>query len=94
MSHPAIPAVGIDLGTTFSVVARLDGSGNPRVIPNMEGDLSTPSIVYFHDGGVVVGKEAAKVSRYEPAAVRNLPSGTWARPPTTSQFWEIDFRPS
>jgi molecular chaperone DnaK len=69
MDRSAKIAVGIDLGTTFSVVARLDSTGNPRVIPNLDGDLSTPSIVYFHDGGVVVGKEAAKLARFEPAAV-------------------------
>ena len=69
MHRPANPAVGIDLGTTFSVVARLDSSGSPRVVPNADGDLSTPSVVYFHDTSVVVGKEAAKLARYEPAAV-------------------------
>ena len=63
------PAVGIDLGTTYSVIARLDDLGSPRVIPNADGDLSTPSVVYFHDTGVVVGKEAVKVGRYEPEAV-------------------------
>ena len=69
MDHAAKLAVGIDLGTTFSVLARLEGTGSPRVIPNLDGDLSTPSIVYFHEGGVVVGKEAAKLARHEPDAV-------------------------
>lgn len=69
MSPTPQVAVGIDLGTTFSVVARLDGSGCPRVIPNSEGDLSTPSVVYFHEGGAVVGKEAVKIARFEPDAV-------------------------
>ena len=63
------PAVGIDLGTTYSVVARLDANGSPRPIPNADGELSTPSAVYFHDSGVVVGKEAIKVLRHEPDAV-------------------------
>ena len=39
------PAIGIDLGTTYSVIARLDESGRPLTIPNSEGDLVTPSIV-------------------------------------------------
>ena len=69
MNPSATPAVGIDLGTTFSVVARLDGSGSPRVTPNSDGDLSTASVVYFHEGGVVVGKEAAKLAKFEPGAV-------------------------
>ena len=39
------PAVGIDLGTTFSVVAHIDSMGRPVSIPNAEGDLLTPSVV-------------------------------------------------
>ena len=55
-----IPAVGIDLGTTFSVVACLDDLGRPRTLINAEGDKLTPSTVLFEAGQVVVGKEAVK----------------------------------
>ena len=41
------PAVGIDLGTTFSVLAHLDADGKPRTMPNEEGELITPSAVFF-----------------------------------------------
>jgi molecular chaperone DnaK len=61
--------IGIDLGTTFSVVAHLDRGGKPQTVMNMEGDLSTPSVVYFGDGEVVVGKEAVKAAVYEPESV-------------------------
>jgi molecular chaperone DnaK len=54
------PAVGIDLGTTFSAVARLDETGRPMTVPNAEGDLTTPSVVLFDGDEVVVGKEAVK----------------------------------
>jgi molecular chaperone DnaK (HSP70) len=37
------PAVGIDLGTTFSVIAFLDPSGRPTTIANAEGDPTTPA---------------------------------------------------
>ena len=67
MSHE--PAVGIDLGTTFSVIAFLDPKGAPQTILNMEGDLTTPSVAYFEDEDVVVGKEAVKAATYEPEAV-------------------------
>ncbi|MDA1053138.1 MAG: Hsp70 family protein [Planctomycetota bacterium] len=54
------PAVGIDLGTTFSAIAYLDDAGRPQVLSNQEGDKTTPSVVLIEDGTVVVGKEAVK----------------------------------
>jgi molecular chaperone DnaK len=60
------PAVGIDLGTTFSVVAHLDSDGRPWTILNAEGDLTTPSIVFFDKAGAIVGKEAAQAGEFEP----------------------------
>ena len=50
--------VGIDLGTTFSVVACIDQDGRPRVIPNENGRNVTPSVIYFDPAGPVVGDEA------------------------------------
>jgi molecular chaperone DnaK len=58
--------IGIDLGTTFTVVARLDDQGRPQSIPNADGDLTTPSVVLFDDDSVVVGKEAVKAATLEP----------------------------
>ena len=53
-------AVGIDLGTTNSVVAVLE-AGDPLVIPNAEGARTTPSVVAFgKDGGEVMVGEVAK----------------------------------
>ncbi|HUZ19273.1 MAG TPA: molecular chaperone DnaK [Acidimicrobiales bacterium] len=52
-------AVGIDLGTTNSVVAVLEG-GEPTVIPNAEGARTTPSIVGFAKSGEVLVGEVAK----------------------------------
>jgi molecular chaperone DnaK len=52
-------AVGIDLGTTNSVVAVLEG-GEPTVIPNAEGARTTPSVVAFAKGGEVLVGEIAK----------------------------------
>lgn len=61
--------VGIDLGTTRSVVAHLDATGRPLTIQNLEGDTTTPSVVFFDRSSVVVGKEAVKVAEYEPDRV-------------------------
>ncbi len=52
-------AVGIDLGTTNSVVAVLEG-GEPTVIANAEGDRTTPSVVGFSKSGEVLVGEVAK----------------------------------
>jgi molecular chaperone DnaK len=52
-------AVGIDLGTTNSVVAFLE-AGEPTVIPNAEGGRTTPSIVAFTKSGEVLVGEVAK----------------------------------
>jgi molecular chaperone DnaK len=52
-------AVGIDLGTTNSVVSVLEG-GDPRVIENAEGSRTTPSIVAFAKNGEVLVGEVAK----------------------------------
>jgi molecular chaperone DnaK len=52
-------AVGIDLGTTNSVVAVLE-AGDPVVIPNAEGSRTTPSVVAFSKGGEVLTGEVAK----------------------------------
>src|SRR5213595_726979 len=52
-------AVGIDLGTTNSVVSTLE-AGEPAVIPNAEGARTTPSVVGFSKAGEVLVGEVAK----------------------------------
>lgn len=63
---PDHPPVGIDLGTTFSAVAHLDSDGRPWTILNSDGDLTTPSVVYFDTSGAIVGKEAIAAGEFEP----------------------------
>jgi molecular chaperone DnaK len=65
MPQDNTPAIGIDLGTTFSVVAKLDERGLPLTLVNAEGDHLTPSVVLFDGDDVVVGKEALKAMASE-----------------------------
>ncbi|HXT57446.1 MAG TPA: molecular chaperone DnaK [Pirellulales bacterium] len=58
--------IGIDLGTTNSVVAVMEG-GDPKVIPNQEGNRLTPSVVAFTDkGDVLVGEPARRQAVTNP----------------------------
>lgn len=58
--------IGIDLGTTNSCVAVLDG-GEPKVIENAEGDRTTPSIIaYTNEGETLVGQPAKRQAVTNP----------------------------
>ena len=58
--------IGIDLGTTFSVVAVVEG-GEPVVIPNEQGARTTPSVAGFlEDGEILVGQLAKRQAVQNP----------------------------
>ena len=75
-------AVGIDLGTTNSVVATLEG-GEPTVIPNAEGARTTPSVVALaKTGEVLVGEVAKRQAVTNPdrtirSVKRHMGEGSW-----------------
>jgi len=61
------PVLGIDLGTTNSVVASLDDQGRVTILRNALGAEITPSVVFFEpDGSVLVGEEALQATATEP----------------------------
>ena len=73
--------IGIDLGTTNSCVAVLDGD-KPRVIENAEGDRTTPSIIaYTQDGETLVGQPAKRQAITNPKntlfAIKRLIGRRW-----------------
>ena len=76
---------GIDLGTTFSALARLNGIGRPEIVPNSEGERITPSAVYFEEedaGSIRVGLEAVNCRQLNPdRAVR------WIKRHMGDQSW-------
>ncbi len=62
--------VGIDLGTTASAISYINVYGKPEIIPNREGDRTTPSVIFFEaDGMPIVGKEARNLALVEPSRV-------------------------
>jgi len=58
--------IGIDLGTTFSAMAVMEG-GKPTIISNAEGTRTTPSVVHIKDGEVIVGQIARNQAIVDPS---------------------------
>src|SRR5689334_21651551 len=58
--------VGIDLGTSFSAIAALDERGQAETIPNIEGEMLTPSAVLIDGDTAVVGVAARDVALDRP----------------------------
>lgn len=58
MTAPGRRAIGIDLGTSNSVVAVIDADGAPRILTTDEGSTMLPSLVWFSPDGPVVGEAA------------------------------------
>ncbi|MCA9036453.1 MAG: Hsp70 family protein [Planctomycetaceae bacterium] len=61
--------VGIDLGTTYSAIARIDEDGNPTVINNADGRPITPSVVLLDEDRVVVGPSFERISVADPTSI-------------------------
>ena len=78
-------AVGIDLGTTYSAIACLDDEGKSQILRNGEGQLLTPSVVFFDKNEIIVGNAAKKAAGIESDRVaqwakRDIGSEHYARP--------------
>ena len=72
---------GIDLGTTYSCIAYVNDVGKTEVVPNSDGDLTTPSVVYFEDSqNVVVGKTAKEELKTSPERVISLVKRSMGEP--------------
>ncbi|WP_155286624.1 molecular chaperone DnaK [Lacticaseibacillus zhaodongensis] len=63
--------IGIDLGTTNSAVAVLEG-GEPKIITNPEGNRTTPSVVAFKDGEIQVGEVAKRQAITNPDTISSI----------------------
>ncbi|EKK20212.1 molecular chaperone DnaK [Fructilactobacillus florum] len=65
--------IGIDLGTTNSAVAVMEG-GKPKIITNPDGSRTTPSVVAFKDGEIQVGEVAKRQEITNPNTIRSIKS--------------------
>ncbi|QDU93373.1 Hsp70 family protein [Lignipirellula cremea] len=102
MPKRQIPAVGIDLGTTYSAVSILDEFGRPTTLLNAEGDKTTPSVMLFEGDDVVIGKEAVKAMSTDMDMIVECPKRDLGRrmfhkaiggrqyPPEALQAWILN----
>ena len=86
----------------MSVIATVDELGNPRTIPNAEGEALTPSAVFFEGDGVIVGREALRALQSDPQDValhakrelgtRTYPHAVGGRyyPPAALEAWVLN----
>lgn len=85
--------VGIDLGTTLSVIAHLDSTGAVRVLPNRDGDMLTPSAIYLDGKNALVGKAAKQAAAHNPDKVATLVKRDMGRPMYSRPIDGREFRP-
>ena len=83
--------VGIDLGTSYSSIARLDDDGEPVILENSQGRPITPSILILGDDGrVVVGPSPELVAEESPERVvlgiKRHMGNSRARPPVGGRY--------
>ncbi len=85
--------VGIDLGTTFSAIATLDEHGQAVTLPNLDGEMLTPSAVLIEGGAAIVGQSARDVALEQPEKVAQIIKRSMGHPLYGHQVAGRDFRP-
>jgi len=93
MASPSGKLVGIDLGTTFCAIATLDERGQAVTLPNIEGEMLTPSAVLIDEGSAVVGQAARDVALEQPDRVAMIIKRTMGHPTFGQTIAGRDFRP-
>ena len=86
--------IGIDLGTTYSCIAYIDANGKPVVLKNSEGDLTTPSVVFFESQTeITVGESAKESAQMYPDQVVTLIKRSIGQPGFKKNLNGIDMTP-
>src|SRR5262245_15670717 len=84
---PPMPTfVGIDLGTTNSVVAHRNEYGRPEVIANRDGQNLTPSVIYFGSEPPAIGQEAKELARLGDSEI-----ASFFKPHMGSSLYQLRF---
>lgn len=84
---------GIDLGTTYSCIAYVDQYGKATVIPNAEGELTTPSVVLFEQNNRIVGKEAKNSAVLSPEHVASMIKREMGKPDYRFEYGSDEYSP-
>ena len=85
---------GIDLGTTYSCIAYIDDNGKPVVLKNAEGDLTTPSAVFFEtQTDITVGSAAKESAKMYPEQVVTFIKRSIGQPGFSLNLNGIDMKP-
>jgi len=85
---------GIDLGTTYSCIAYMDANGKPVVLKNAEGDLTTPSAVYFESqSDITVGSVAKESAKMYPDKVVTFIKRSIGQPGFSLNINGVDMKP-
>ena len=85
---------GIDLGTTYSCIAYIDENDKPVVLKNSEGDLTTPSVVFFESpDSIIVGAPAKESAKMDPSLVVDFAKNSMGVENTTWNRNGVDYSP-
>src|ERR1700692_2303822 len=93
MSSTQGKPVGIDLGTNFSAIATLDERGQAITLPNLDGEMLTPSAVLIEEGSAVVGQAARDVALEQPDHVALIVKRFMGHPKYAQPVSGREFRP-
>ena len=93
MSSEGGAVVGIDLGTTLSVLAHLDSKGIATTIPNSDGEPLTPSAIYLDGDNAIVGKAAKAAAAHNPEKVATFVKRSMGAPLFARSVDGRQFRP-
>ncbi len=85
--------VGIDLGTTISVIAHVESHGTVTTLPNADGEPLTTSAVYIDGANVIVGRVAKEAAAHTPHKVATFVKRDMGRPQYSREVDGRTFRP-